>query len=101
MNKKERLEFFQLLRLKLDEIEDIMEQYGGREQFLSSWCFGVFVPEDEEHDTERYELMAGMHMAMEEEFGLMSETMEDCFEKRKNNPDSDADSGTIDYWLNK
>lgn len=100
MTNKDRTEFFQLLRLKLDEIEDIMEAYGGKQQFLSMWCFGVYVPEDKQ-DPDRYEMMAGMHMAMEDEFDLMATTVEECFEEHRNNPDSDADSGTIDYWLNK
>jgi hypothetical protein len=63
MTHKDRTEFFQLLRLKLDEIEDIMEAYGGKQQFLSMWCFGVYVPEIKQ-DSDRYEMMAGMHMAM-------------------------------------
>ena len=67
MTNKDRTEFFQLIRLKLDEIEDIMEAYGGREQFLSLWCFGAFVPETEE-SPDRYEMMTGMHIAMEDEF---------------------------------
>jgi len=46
-------------------------------------------------------MMAGMHMAMEDEFDLMATTVEECFEEHRNNPDSDTDSGTIDYWLNK
>ena len=100
MTNKDRIEFFQLIRLKLDEIEDIMEAYGGREQFLSLWCFGVFVPETEE-SSDRYEMMTGMHMAMEDEFDLMSLTLIECFEENRQNPDDKPDSGTIDYWLDK
>lgn len=100
MTNKDRTEFFQLIRLKLDEIEDIMEVYGGREQFLSLWCFGVFVPETEE-SSDRYEMITGMHMAMEDEFDLMSSTVNECFEEHRQNPDDRPDSGTIDYWLDK
>lgn len=100
MTNRDRIEFFQLLRLKLDEIEDIMEDYGGKEQFLSMWCFGVYVPESNE-SPDRYELMTGMHMAMEDEFDLMAGTVEQCFGEYKQDPDRGADSGTIDYWLNK
>ena len=99
MTEKDRTEFFQLLRLKLDEIEDIMEAYGGREQFLSMYCFGVFVPETEDSN-DRYELMAGMHMAMEDEFDLMANTVEECFKDHQRDQNGSADSGTIDYWLN-
>jgi hypothetical protein len=99
MTEKERTEFFQLIRLKLDEIEDIMEAYGGKQQFLSMYCFGVYVPEEDENP-DRYEMMAGMHMAMEDEFDLMSSTVRECFEDHIDNPDK-GDSGTIDYWLNK
>lgn len=99
MTEKDRTEFFQLLRLKLDEIEDIMETYGGREQFLSMYCFGVFVPETEDSN-DRYELMAGMHMAVEDEFDLMANTVEECFKDHQRDQDNSADSGTIDYWLN-
>ena len=100
MNEKDRTEFFQLLRLKLDEIEDIMESYGGKEQFMSLYCFGVFVPETEENP-DRYEMMAGMHMAMEDEFDLMSNTVRECFDDYRDDPENPRDSGTIDYWLNK
>lgn len=101
MTAEERIQFFLLLRLKLDEIEEIMEDYGGKEKFLSAWCFGVYVPEENEDTPERYELMTGMHMAMEEEFDLMSDTMVDCFENRRKEDGDENDSGTIDYWINK
>ena len=93
MNEKDRTEFFQLLRLKLDEIEDIMESYGGKEQFMSLYCFGVFVPETEENP-DRYEMMAGMHMAMEDEFDLMSNTVKECFR-----PKICSCSSIISNWL--
>lgn len=98
MTKKDRIEFFQLIRAKFDEIEDIMEAYGGKEQFLSCYCIGAFVPKTDDAD-EKYELMAGMHMAMEDELDLMLNTINEAFEDHKDDPDK-GDSGFIDYWLN-
>lgn len=98
MTKKDRIEFFQLIRAKFDEIEDIMEAYGGKEQFLSCYCIGAFVPRTDDAD-EKYELMAGMHMAMEDELDLMLNTINEAFEDNKDDPDK-GDSGFIDYWLN-
>lgn len=100
MTHQQRIEFFQILRVKLDEIEEVMEAYGGREQFLSMWCFGIFVPETDESD-ERYEMMTGMHMAMEDEFDLMASTLEDCFKDYLFDPENNGDSSSIDYWLKK
>ena len=99
MNHNERREAFQLIRLKLEEIEDIMESYGGKEKYLSVYCFGIFVPESDQDD-EKYELMTGMHMASLDEYDLMSETLDEVFETRLTDED-EGDPGKIDYWLNK
>lgn len=98
MTNEDRIEFFHLLRSKFDEIEDLMESFGGKEKFLSVYCVGVFVPEtDEAH--EKYELMTGMHMSMEDELELMINTISDTYENHKDNP-ADGDPGFVDYWLN-
>ena len=99
MNHNEKREAFQLIRLKLEEIEDIMESYGGKEKYLSVYCFGIFVPESDQDD-EKYELMTGMHMASLDEYDLMSETLDEVFETRFTDED-EGDPGKIDYWLNK
>ncbi len=99
MTRQERLEAFQLIRLKLEEIEDIMESYGGKKQYLSLYCFGVFVPESDQDD-EKYELITGMHMAAADEYDLMIETVDEVFETHINDED-DGDPSKIDYWLNK
>ncbi len=100
MTEKDRAEFFHKIRLKLDEIEDIMEEMGGRENFISLWCFGTFIPSEDEVN-ERYDVMTGMHMAVEEEFDLMASMVAKCFNEYIDNPDDDTDTGRIDYWLNK
>jgi|SRR6056300_822928 len=99
MDYKKKMEFFHLLRVKLDEIEDIMESYGGKKNFLSTYCFGIYVPEDDEND-EKYELMMGMHVADEEEYILMMEAIDECFQSNIDGPDN-GDSSKINYWLNK
>lgn len=98
MTHKERVEFFQLLRAKFDEIEDLMESFGGKENFLSAYCVGIFVPETDE-SSEKYELLTGMHMAMEDELDLMINTISDAYEQHKDDPDK-GDPGYLDYWLN-
>jgi len=100
MNHNERNLAFQLIRLKLAEIEEIMESYGGKKQYLSVYCFGIFVPESEEDD-EKYEMMTGMHMASPDEYDLMIETVDEVFETHIDQEDDEGDSSTIDYWLNK
>jgi hypothetical protein len=99
MDHNERREAFQLIRLKLEEIEDIMESYGGKKQYLSLYCFGIFVPESDQDD-EKYELITGMHMAAPDEYDLMIETVDEVFETHINDED-DGDPSKIDYWLNK
>ena len=101
MTDSDRNEFFKKLRLKLDEIDDLMDAYGGKEDFTSLYCFGSFIPGDEVLDTnDKYEFMCGMHMAAEEEFELMInsvvESYNDYFEDEEDSPDS----STINYWLN-
>jgi hypothetical protein len=100
MNHKQRIEAFQLIRLKLGEIEEIMEVYGGKKQYLSMYCFGIFVPESDQ-DEEKYEMMTGMHMATPDEYDLMIETVDEVFETHINDEEDEGDSSTIDYWLNK
>lgn len=101
MTRQERLEFFQQLRLKLDEIDDLMDSYGGKEEFLSMYCFGAFVPGDEDLDTnDRYEFMCGMHMAAIDEYELMTDTVEDTFTNYLQDESDRGDSSSIDYWLN-
>lgn len=100
MNHNERNLAFQLIRLKLAEIEEIMESYGGKKQYLSVYCFGIFVPESEDDD-EKYEMMTGMHMASPDEYDLMIETVDEVFETHIDQEDDEGDSSTIDYWLNK
>ena len=74
-----------------------MEAHGGMEQFLSCYCIGAFVPKTDDAD-EKYELMAGMHMAMEDELDLMLNTINEAFEDHKTI--QTKRSGFIDYWLN-
>ncbi len=100
MNHKQRHEAFQLIRLKLGEIEEIMEEYGGKKRYLSMYCFGIFVPESEEDD-EKYELITGMQMAMPDEYEVMIDTLDEVFDEHVNGDDEDEDSSKIDYWLNK
>ena len=52
MDNEKRIELFHLLRIKLDEIENILEHYGGKDNYLSTYCFGVYTPEDDEDDEE-------------------------------------------------
>ena len=99
MDNEKRIELFHLLRIKLDEIENILEHYGGKDNYLSTYCFWVYTPEDDEND-EKYELMMGMHIAEEYEHTLMMEAIDECYHSNLDDPE-DGDSGKINYWLNK
>jgi|TARA_R110000822_G_scaffold86996_1_gene202517 hypothetical protein len=95
MTKRERVEMFILLKDKMDELVDIVNDFGARNDFMATYCFGLTVGDEEESN---YEFMAGYQAEGEEEIDIMTTAIYNCYDELNGRPNEDT-SG-IDYWLN-
>jgi hypothetical protein len=92
MDSKQRAEAFILVRQKLDEILDIIQDTNPEGEFLATYCFGLPVTEEGEGV---YEFFAGYTADSPEEMEAMLTTVTNFYEDNE-----EGDSSDINYWLN-
>lgn len=92
MEDPREVEFFIKLREKLEEIQDLVDDHGFRDKFVSAWLFGL------EQDTRKNRVsisaMAGMNVSGLEELEVALSHIIDQYEEDEDDPSN------IDFWLN-
>ena len=92
MEDPKEVEFFIKLREKLEEIQDLVDDYGFRDKFVSAWLFGL----EQETKKNRVSIsaMAGMDVSDLEELEVALSHIIDQYEEDEDDPSN------IDFWLN-
>lgn len=100
MDRKERIEFFILVKEKMEEIAEIIKEHNAGPEFMASYCFGLACdPQDE--GPQSYEFLAGYSVDDEDELTVMFNVMAHSYASEQGNDDDDEPTNTIEYWLKK
>lgn len=92
MEDPKEVEFFIKLREKLEEIQDLVDDYGFRDKFVSAWLFGI--EQETKRDKVSISAMAGMDVSDLEELEVALSHIIDQYEEDEDDPSN------IDFWLN-
>lgn len=92
MEDPKEVEFFIKLREKLEEIQDLVDNYGFRDKFVSAWLFGI--EQETKRDRINISAMAGMDVSDLEELEVALSHIIDQYEEDEDDPSN------IDFWLN-
>lgn len=92
MEDPKEVEFFIKLREKLEEIQDLVDNYGFRDKFVSAWLFGI--EQETKRDKVSISAMAGMDVSDLEELEVALSHIIDQYEEDEDDPSN------IDFWLN-
>ena len=97
MNKEEedKLEFFIKVREKFEDIEDLADHYGVKDDFMALMCVGLI---EDDISVLRYKVNAISSIFVDNESELASLMSHVASSYSK---DEAPDFGNIDYWLNQ
>lgn len=92
MEDPKEVEFFIKLQEKMEEIQELVDNYGFRDKFVSAWLFGI--EQETKKDRVSISAMAGMDVSDLEELEVALTHIIDQYEEDEDDPSS------VDFWLN-
>ena len=93
MEDPKEVEFFIKLQEKMEEIQELVDNHGFRDKFLSAWIFGI--EQDTEKDKVNIAAIAGMDVSGIEELEVAITHIIEQYDE-----DDKMDPSDIGFWLN-
>lgn len=93
MEDPKEVEFFIKLQEKMEEIQELVDNYGFRDKFVSAWLFGI--EQETKKDRVSISAMAGMDVSDLEELEVALTHIIEQYDE-----DDESDPSDVEFWLN-